>query len=94
MPPLVTVCFGVTNVSERSNLSITANRKYGRPLVRWVALERGQLVHTGHPANTFSNLDVRARRYQVRIIISSTLDIDDARQYFGIGIKRFCRVSH
>ncbi len=50
-------------------------------------------MRMGHPADTFSHLDMRARRYQVRVIISAALNIDDARQHFGIDVKQPCATS-
>ena len=45
-------------------------------------------MHARHPIDTFRNLYMRARGNGIGVIISPTLDINDAREYLDIGIKQ------
>lgn len=57
-------------------------------ILRRVTLKRGQLVRARHPTDTFRDLYMCALRNGIAVIIGRALNINDARERLGIGLKQ------
>jgi hypothetical protein len=62
-------------------------KEFNTAILRRKAIERRQFVRALHPTNALGDLDVRASRNGLGIVIGCALDVDDARQHFLIDVK-------